>query len=419
MPRAIFACQSRPDPGVFESQVLATGDLFARLGITFDYHLFEGLKTWLTDRRQLAARVDSLASAWQSTIHLHYGPAPISPGGITRAGSVLARAARALSTRSLLIKARGAAAACSAIEARRRLPGIRVLYDARADAAAEARLVAAAAGTPGRGRWLARADRLAELETEASRSCDFALAVSEPLKQHVCELGGRDAGSVAVVPCCVAADRFAVDAGVRARLRRELGFDHNTVYVYSGSLGTYQVPEELARLIDALAHADQDSRFLVLTADATDGARHFSALVARGVCLLRRASFAEVRDYLAAADVALLLRRRDPVNRVACPVKFAEYWCAGLPVVVTPEIGDVSDLVRTTGFGVVIDLDRDPETNAGSVLAAHLAAVPRDLVRQLGLERFDRASHLETYRQVLRELGVGGGDGELPGGSRP
>jgi hypothetical protein len=67
----------------------------------------------------------------------------------------------------------------------------------------------------------------------------------------------------------------------------------------------------------------------------------------------------EVPRYLAAADAGLLLRDRCPVNRVASPVKFGEYLAAGLPVVISREIGDYSALVSRESLGVVLD-ELDP-----------------------------------------------------------
>jgi glycosyltransferase involved in cell wall biosynthesis len=56
-----------------------------------------------------------------------------------------------------------------------------------------------------------------------------------------------------------------------------------------------------------------------------------------------------------AADVGLLIRGDDLVNRVAAPTKFAEYLACGLPVVVSRGVGDTESVVRTYGVGYVIE----------------------------------------------------------------
>ena len=49
--------------------------------------------------------------------------------------------------------------------------------------------------------------------------------------------------------------------------------------------------------------------------------------------VLKSVSMHEVNDYLNAADFAVFLRRNNPVNRVASPVKFCEYSLSGLPII--------------------------------------------------------------------------------------
>jgi glycosyltransferase involved in cell wall biosynthesis len=165
------------------------------------------------------------------------------------------------------------------------------------------------------------------------------------------------------------------------------------------------VPDELSKLMNALAERDPNGRFMVLTGDLETADRHFGSLRDRGLCRISKVPFDQVPAHLAAADAALLLRRRHPVNRVACPVKFAEYWCSGLPVVVTPEIGDISQLVEETGFGVVVDLNHAAGANASRILEANLGSLDRQKIRQRGIDNFGRKAYLSTYSRVFEQLG--------------
>lgn len=60
-------------------------------------------------------------------------------------------------------------------------------------------------------------------------------------------------------------------------------------------------------------------------------------------------------SYHLAGDVGLLLREDSLTNRVASPVKFAEYLRCGLPVVLTPYVGDFSELGATEGVGQTVE----------------------------------------------------------------
>jgi len=42
-----------------------------------------------------------------------------------------------------------------------------------------------------------------------------------------------------------------------------------------------------------------------------------------------------VPKFLQAADMGILLRKKDPLNEVAAPTKFAEYMMTGLPTLIS------------------------------------------------------------------------------------
>ena len=55
-----------------------------------------------------------------------------------------------------------------------------------------------------------------------------------------------------------------------------------------------------------------------------------------------------------AADYGLLIRENSFTNQVASPVKFAEYLCCGLPVIISERLGDYSEFVEKNGCGYII-----------------------------------------------------------------
>jgi glycosyltransferase involved in cell wall biosynthesis len=73
---------------------------------------------------------------------------------------------------------------------------------------------------------------------------------------------------------------------------------------------------------------------------------------------LLQVPYNDVPMYLGAADIALLVRKRSIVNATASPVKLAEYMAAGLPVVMSDGIGDLSEAVSQNRLGCVLN-DRD------------------------------------------------------------
>jgi glycosyltransferase involved in cell wall biosynthesis len=118
--------------------------------------------------------------------------------------------------------------------------------------------------------------------------------------------------------------------------------------------------------------------------------------------------------------MGLLLRRSDAVNRVAAPVKFAEYLASGTPVLLTDGIGDYSAAVREHGLGAVVNLDQ-PDGDLAVELKRFLshqqsrAEELRNACRAYAEDHFSWDRHAEKTRAVYESLNAGPG-GVIEGG---
>jgi hypothetical protein len=121
----------------------------------------------------------------------------------------------------------------------------------------------------------------------------------------------------------------------------------------------------------------------------------------------------EVPNYLVAADSALLLRDDSIINRVASPVKFAEYLLSGLPVVLTDGIGDVSTLVGHTGVGTCVHPARPSDALGYLRVLAGMNEEDRETLRErcvsVGNQQFIITKYLDVYRSIYARLSGGGG----------
>ncbi len=412
MKKALFASLSGLDPGVFDSQVIDYGLFLRSLGVDFRYLLFEGFRTWLGSRDPVEKTLGDFRRRYGIEIEMRYLLRPLSASGLRRAGARITKGARELVRDSgrVLIQARGLPAAWAALEAKRRLSSAVVLYDARDDPAGEARMEARRQDRPSERRlWEGRARLLDSLEARVCREADHVLAVSGPLGERIRALGDRAAASVTVVPCCLNPGRFADSMAWRGEMRKRLGLEDRIVLVYSGSLSVWQVPERVASLVEEVRKRLPSVFLLLLTKDTAEAERFFGRLRGEGACRLIDCGYPEVGRHLAAADAALLLREEDPVNRVACPVKFAEYQACGLPVILTAGIGDVSDYVLRTGYGKIVRLEEPVSRQAdliAEVLRGGSLPMQRDEIRRKALDLYSRESYAGAYRQVLARLGM-------------
>ena len=402
---ALFIAYSAPDVGVFESQVLEYGQFIRSLGLDFRYCIFEGLRTGLQRRKSIDRYLAKLQKRFDAHIEMHYVPSPLSRPGMWLSATIVRCRGRHELEPGLVIQARGAAATCVAFGVRRRIASARVIFDARGDEAAESRLEATQAlDEPSRRWWMSRALLMEKLERRAALDADHVLAVSGPLKARLCAMSGIPPERVTVVPCCVNPERVVHNLSTRRMTRARLRFEDKFVLVYSGSLGPYQIPDRVAALVEAIRERMGRTHLLVLTRDGPGAARWFRSLDEAGGVTVVDAPYDEVGGYLAAADAALLLRQDDPVNRDACPVKFGEYVVAGLPVIVTPRIGDVSAYIQESGHGVVIDIEGSVLEQAQRVVEAINSGrwQDRNIIRSHALRVFAREAYRSDYENILR-----------------
>lgn len=198
--------------------------------------------------------------------------------------------------------------------------------------------------------------RLADAYERVARKRAAAIIVlSEGMRRRFVDLHGV-AVPVEVIPCCVDTDRFRFDPVARQQRRSDLTLGDEKLFVYVGKAGwRYQVDPMFEFLRAARARIGP-VKMLVLTPDSsehfTDAASRFN--VAAADLHVTQAAPDDVAGWLSAADAGLAFIRTLPCETGSSPVKIAEYLSVGLPVVITPQIGDYSQLIETERLGVVV-----------------------------------------------------------------
>jgi len=238
---------------------------------------------------------------------------------------------------------------------------------------------------------------LRRLEGWALRRADRVLCVSYRLATRARRWQPQAAGKLAVVPCACDPGVARRDEGAVEAVRRDLSLEANRdfVLVYAGSLSAWNRPALIRDLFRAAAAARPSVKLLVLTGDL---ARAEEVFAGEPGVLLRTVPHAAIRAYLAVGDLGLLLRDSHPVNRVASPVKFAEYLACGIPVLVSPGVGDCAGIVERERVGFVLR----PDSPLGAILAR--VAADRAGYASRGRETARRLFDADRYQDIYREL---------------
>jgi glycosyltransferase involved in cell wall biosynthesis len=216
-------------------------------------------------------------------------------------------------------------------------------------------------------------------------------------------LGSRT--SVEVIPCCVDMDRFAPSAGSRREAREELGIGERLALVYSGSLGSWYLEEEMARYAAHLRRAagERGREMVVVVLSPSDPSKFEACLAAQGFgkadVIVRKVAPARMAHHLAAGDVGMSFIQSCFSKKGSSPTKVAEYLASGLVVTLNGDIGDQADLSAEKDACVVLESYADGALADAARRAFHLADRPF-------AQRAEVTSQVARAHFGLAEVGV-------------
>ena len=170
-------------------------------------------------------------------------------------------------------------------------------------------------------------------------------------------ISGRISSSkpVAVIPCCVDTQRFAV-AYRREGERAALGVRDEKLLVYVGALDGWYLTREMAEFFAEVRSADRGWKLFVAT--QSEATRFVDVLKERKVpessYRVQYLPNSEVPNLLSAADAAYCFIKPSYSKQASSPTKIAEYLAAGLPVLCNSGIGDVDGLLERNRVGTTL-----------------------------------------------------------------
>ena len=163
---------------------------------------------------------------------------------------------------------------------------------------------------------------------------------------------------VFVVPCSVDQNVFYKDNNLRDKIRLKLNIpDSAVVGVYAGKFGGLYLKEKAFKIFSEAFEQIREFHLLLLT--NTDLAwlnKNFQQYnLPSNRIHIKFVSYEKVNSYLNVADFAFALYKNNQVSQYLSPVKIGEYWACGLPVYITPNIGDEMHWIKERGLGEVLD----------------------------------------------------------------
>jgi hypothetical protein len=197
-----------------------------------------------------------------------------------------------------------------------------------------------------------------DFERYSVNESDFRIAVSEQLVAYWKQKYNYDNKNHVVIPCTLDRKYFSETtfklSSNTNQLKIELGYKPtDIVLVYSGSTAPWQSFELLEKMLSRILEENKRVKILFLSKNDNNNKRFKEKYNTR--ITIKWLEHKDVLAYLNCCDYGILVREQSDTNKVASPVKFAEYLYAGLRVLISENLGDFSEFVKQNNCGHVLN----------------------------------------------------------------
>ena len=160
-----------------------------------------------------------------------------------------------------------------------------------------------------------------------------------------------------IKPACVNLDYFNIDKRKIPDLVKSMKLENKIVGVYAGKFGGLYLTQEVFDFIKVASDFWKDRFKMLLLTNESDEAlydwKHKSG-IPDGVIFKRFVPHDKVASYIGVGDFGISPYNPVPSRKYSAPIKNAEYWALGLPVVITNNIADDSSIIDENNIGAVL-----------------------------------------------------------------
>jgi len=136
-------------------------------------------------------------------------------------------------------------------------------------------------------------------------------------------------------------------------------FFHNEssmIFGFSGSYGNWQLTDFVFDFFNLVQDNIENAVFVIFSKEEEAFKQKFMSMNFSKECFfVKSLNKLEMRRYMKQIDYGILFRDNDVVNQVAAPIKVKDYLSSGVPIIMTPNIGDDSQFIVDYKIGYIIE----------------------------------------------------------------
>ena len=198
-----------------------------------------------------------------------------------------------------------------------------------------------------------------DIEKKAVLKSDYRLAVSHMLVNYWKKKFNFSNEDYSVIPTTLNSLHLKNFKKIK---RENLGYEKNDIiFVYSGSTSDWQSFSKIIFFTKKILERNKIYKLLILS-KKTEMVIEFIKKFPNQISI-KWFDPIDVIQVLKICDYGLLIREKSITNKVASPVKFAEYLFAGLKIIISPNVGDYSKFVIENNCGYLENNIKLPLSN--------------------------------------------------------
>ncbi|MFN5184124.1 MAG: hypothetical protein ACK5D5_13970 [Bacteroidota bacterium] len=159
-----------------------------------------------------------------------------------------------------------------------------------------------------------------------------------------------------VKPACVDLDKFNISNRKNLNLIQQLNIQDKIICLYAGKFGGIYYDKEV---FDFFKSADKffgdKIIFLILSNQAIESINQkiVDSGISKDKFIIRSIPHDQMPEWVGLADFAICPVKPVPTKKYCSPIKTGEYWAMGLPIIITKNISNDSQIIEDSGMGYV------------------------------------------------------------------
>jgi glycosyltransferase involved in cell wall biosynthesis len=253
-------------------------------------------------------------------------------------------------------------------------------------------------------RW--RAEQILRYNLKAA---DCVICVTDAGRRHLANRWKVSAEKMVVFPNAVHVDRFRPEPGARESVRSRLGLGDEPVILFVGNFFHWHDVPTLMNAFVKIIKTHPNAR-LVLVGDGERRAAMADLASELGlgdsVIFTGIVSHADVPQYMAAADIAVVPYPPMDQEMWLSPLKLFEYMSSGLAVVAS-SIGQIVDVVQDGENGRLVppgDADAMAQAIHNLIVDGGMRSRLGNAARATAVQKFSWESYLERLERVFHAV---------------